>query len=150
MKMLPAAGLVLGAACATLPVVKAPASELDWEAVSQVGVIEILTSDLDGDLRRTKVWFMRVDGATYLRTSDSRWLANLRRDPDVTVRVQGVDYPQRAQVVEDPRIVDGVQNATRVKYGFQNTLVGLFRTGSIDVIRLEPRLRQCSNTRPSL
>ena len=139
MKGLLAAGLLLAAACATLPVVEAPSSELDWDAASDDEVIEILTADPDGDLRRTRVWFVRIDGVTYLRTSGSRWLANLRRDPDVTVCVRGVDYPQRAQVVDDPRMVEGVENAARVKYGFQNTLVGLVRTGSIDVIRLDPR-----------
>ncbi len=139
MRALLAVGLLLAAACATLPVVEAPSSELDWQAVSDVGVIEILTADPDGERRRTQVWFVQVDGATYLRTSDSRWLANLRRDADVTVRMRGVDYPQRAQVVDDPRIVDGVDRATRVKYGFQDTLVGLVQMGPVNVIRLDPR-----------
>ncbi|MBW2416140.1 MAG: nitroreductase family deazaflavin-dependent oxidoreductase [Deltaproteobacteria bacterium] len=134
-----AATLLLLAACATVPVVEQPASALDWDAVANVEVIQILTSDADGDTRVTPVWFVRVAGATYLRTSGSRWLANLQRDPDVTVRVESVDHPQRAQVVEDPRIVDAVENASREKYGFQNTLVRLVRTGSIDVIRLDPR-----------
>ncbi len=54
----------------------------DWEALADVEVIEVLTHDEDGDLRETKVWFVLLDGEPYLRTSGSRWLENLRRDPE--------------------------------------------------------------------
>ncbi len=130
---------VVGAACATLPVDTRPAADLDWDAHSDVGVIEILTHDPDGDLRQTKVWFVRIAGHTYLRTSNSRWLHNIHRDPRVTVRVEGADYPQLAEVVEDPQIRQAVDEASSAKYGLQNRFVRLFRTRPPDVLRLVPR-----------
>ncbi len=131
--------LGMGAGCATLPIETAPAADLDWDAKSDVEVIQILTFDADGDLRQTKVWFVRVDGQTYLRTSNSRWLANIRRDPDVTVRVEGVDYPQRAEIVEDPATIRAVHEVAAVKYGFSDRVISLIRARNPDVLRLDAR-----------
>lgn len=133
-----AAALAL-ASCASTPIVTAPAADLDWDANAQVHVIEIMTFDTDGDLRQTKVWFVRIEGQTYLRTSNSRWLANIRRDANVTVRVEGVDYPQRAEVVEDPETRQAVSEAAAAKYGFEDSLIGLIRARDPDVLRLLPR-----------
>ena len=130
---------VVGAACATLPVDTRPAADLDWDAHSGVDVIEILTHDPDGELRQTKVWFVRIAGHTYLRTSNSRWLHNIRRDPRMTVRVEGADYPQLAEVVEDPETRQAVEDASNQKYGLQNRFVRLFRMRRPDVLRLLPR-----------
>ena len=130
---------LLAAACETLPVETRPPAELDWDAHSAVGVIEILTHDSDGDLRQTKVWFVRVDEQTYLRTSNSRWLANIRRDPQATVRVEGVDYPQLAELVEDPATWQAVEDASNQKYGFQNRFIRTFRIRQPDILRLRAR-----------
>ncbi len=43
----------------------------DWETLADVGVIEVLTHDEDGDLRESKAWFVTVEGEVYLRTSES-------------------------------------------------------------------------------
>ena len=131
--------LGIGAGCATLPIETAPAADLDWDAHSDVGVIEILTRDRDGEPRQTKVWFVRVAGQTYLRTSNSRWLHNIQRDPRVTVRVEGADYPQRAEVVEDAQTRQAVEDASNEKYGLQNRFIRLFHTRQSDVLRLVPR-----------
>jgi hypothetical protein len=128
-----------GAACATLPVETRPAADLDWGAHSGVSVIEILTHDPQGELRQTKVWFVRVAGHAYLRTSNTRWLANIRRDPQVTVRVEGADYPQLAEVVENPQTRQAVEDAFSAKYGLQNRFVRLFRMRHPDLLRLLPR-----------
>ncbi len=131
--------VLVGVACATLPVATRPAADLDWDANSDVGVIEILTHDSDGELRQTKVWFVRVAGQTYLRTSNSRWLHNIRLDPRVTVRVDNVDYPQRALIVEDAETCQAVEDASNEKYGLQNRFIRLFRMRQPDVLRLVPR-----------
>lgn len=130
---------LVGAACATLPVDTRPAADLDWDAHSGVDVIEILTHDPDGELRQTKVWFVRIAGHTYLRTSNSRWLHNIRRDPRVTVRVEGADYPQLAEVVEEPETWQAVEDASNDKYGLQNRFIRLFRMRRPEVLRLLPR-----------
>ena len=73
--------LALAATAAT-----ANADELDWEHVADVRVIQVVTTDEDADERTTKVWFVLIDGVSYLRTNDSRWLENIRRDPGVRPR----------------------------------------------------------------
>ena len=42
----------------------------DWQALSDVGVIDILTEDADGDLRTTPIWFVLIDGEPFYRTSN--------------------------------------------------------------------------------
>ncbi len=68
----------------------------DWEAVADIEVIEVLTHDEGGDLRESKVWFVLVEGEAYLRTSESAWLENLRRDSNLGLRVEDVKYQARA------------------------------------------------------
>jgi hypothetical protein len=48
-------GLVLGAA-------EARAAEPDWDGLADVGQIEIITHDEDGDERETTIWFVVLDG----------------------------------------------------------------------------------------
>lgn len=127
------------AACATVPVENRPAADLDWDAHADVSVIEVLTTDPDGDPRETRVWFVRVDGQTYLSTSNSRWLANIRRDPEIRVRVDGVEYPQRAEEVDDPSTRAAVGRASSEKYGLLDRFVGLVRLSPPNVLRLQPR-----------
>ena len=64
----------------------------DWDSVADVEVIEVVTIDEDGDRRVTKVWFVLVDGVPYLRTNRSRWLDNLRRDPNLGLRIASREY----------------------------------------------------------
>jgi hypothetical protein len=133
-----AAALWLGA-CATVPVETRPSGDLDWDAHADVDVIEIFTIDPDGDVRQTKVWFARVDGQTYLRTSGSRWLRNIRSDPRVTVRVADVDYPQLAEIVQIPEVTEAVQRALADKHGFSDRAISLVRARNPDILRLRPR-----------
>jgi hypothetical protein len=113
-------------------------TQLDWSKVADIDVIEIVTTDEDGDLRETKVWFVLVDGVSYLRTSDSRWLENIRRDPDVKIRVEGVEYRQKAREVTDEALMERVDAAGREKYGFQDRMIHVLRTSHPQVIELSP------------
>ena len=111
----------------------------DWASLADVKVIEVVTRDADGDLRKTKVWFVLVDGVPYLRTSRSRWLENLRRDPDLVLHVDGREYEARAEEVPGDEIVEQVDRATREKYGWQERAIHFFRIRKPDILRLSPR-----------
>ena len=102
-------------------------------------VIEVVTRDADGDLRETKVWFVLVDGAPYLRTHGSRWLANLRRDPNLVLRIEGREYEARAEEIPGDEIVEAVDRASVEKYGWQERMIHPFRTRKPEILRLSAR-----------
>jgi hypothetical protein len=111
----------------------------EWESLADVAVIEVVTQDADGDLRETKVWFVLLDGEPYLRTSESRWLENLRRNPELVLRIEGRDYEARVAEVQGDEIVERVDAASREKYGWQERLIHPFRRRTPDILRLSPR-----------
>ena len=104
-----------------------------------MSIIEIITVDPDGDLRDTKVWFVTIDDTAYLRTNGSRWLANIKRDPEVVIRIEGREFPQLAHVVPGEEIIERVDAASREKYGWQEALIHPFRIKPPDILRLSPR-----------
>jgi hypothetical protein len=111
----------------------------DWESLADVKVIEVVTRDADGDLRETKVWFVLLDGVPYLRTSRSRWLENLRRDPDCALRIGGREYAVRAEEIPGDEIVERVDRASAEKYGWQERTIHVFRLRKPDILRVESR-----------
>jgi hypothetical protein len=111
----------------------------DWESIADVEVIEVVTRDSDGDLRETKVWFVLVDGASYLRTNDTRWLANLRRDPNLVLRIEGREYEARAEEIPGDEIVEKVDSASLEKYGWQERMIHPFRMSRPEILLLSPR-----------
>jgi hypothetical protein len=110
----------------------------DWQGVADVSVIEVVTRDADGDLRETKVWFVLVDGVPYLRTNGSRWLENLRRDPNIVLRIEGRAYEARAEEVPGDAIVAEVDRASVEKYGWQERMIHPFRMRKPEILRLAP------------
>jgi hypothetical protein len=115
---------------------EARASDLDWDLYSDVDVIEIITSDEDGEMRETKVWFVLVDDVPILRTSGSRWLENIRRDPLVTIRIEGEEYLQMAREVTSDEMIARVDEASREKYGWQDAFIHAFRIADPDLLAL--------------
>lgn len=113
------------AACASAPVLQATAP-IDWGAAADERVPRIVTVDSDGDTRVTKLWLVVIDGSGYIRTSGTRWFANIERDPDVILRVRGADYPLRAKLVLDADLRDRLNEAFRSKYGFEDRFIGWF------------------------
>ena len=111
----------------------------DWQSIADVHVIEVITRDADGDARETKVWFVLVDGVPYLRTNGSRWLENLRREPDFTLRIEGRDYEACAEEVAGDAIVAEVDRASALKYGWQERLIHPFRMSKPEILRISPR-----------
>jgi len=116
------------------------AEELDWAAANEHGVVEVITVDPDGDLRETKVWLGVLDGFGYVRTDDSRWFRNIERDPDVTLRIDGVDHPVRAEIMDDTDLRERVDDVFREKYGWQVRLMEIFGgDGGDNMLRLTAR-----------
>jgi hypothetical protein len=79
-----------------------------------------------------------VDDAAYLRTSRSRWLENLRRDPRLVLRIEGREYEARTEEVPGDEIVEQVDRATREKYGWQEGAIHIFRMRKPDILKLSP------------
>ncbi len=98
---------------------------IDWETVGDRWTIHVVTLDEDGDERRTRLWIAVLDGAGVLRTSESRWSANLRRDPRLGLLVRGVEHRVLAEFVEDERLREQIEEAFRAKYGWQDRLAGV-------------------------
>jgi hypothetical protein len=128
--------LALAPLLAALP---ARADTPDWESLADVKVIEVVTQDADGDLRETKVWLVLVDGEPYLRTGDTRWLENLRRDPNLVLRIEGREYEARVEEVPGDEIVEKVDRASLEKYGWQERMIHPFRMSKPEILKLLPR-----------
>ena len=109
-----------------------------WDKFADVDVIDVVTSDADGSLRETPLWFVMVDGAPYLRTSASRWLANIERGSQVMVRIEGLEYNVAAVVVTGTEILEKVDAASLEKYGWQERALFL-RFSTPDILKLVPR-----------
>ena len=107
-----------------------------WSIFAETGTIEIITVDEDGDLRETSVWIVVLDDAGYVRTNDSRWLANIRRGSAVTLRAKDSELVVRAEESEDPAEYDRVEEAFKAKYGWMQRLMSTFRTSRPTVLRL--------------
>lgn len=131
--------LCLAALTARPAPVDAKGSGCDWEQLDDHAVVEVVTRDPDGDLRVTKVWVVRLEGDAYLRTSRSRWLENLRREPELTVRAGGCEFAARAEEVPGDAIVAAVDRASRDKYGWQERFIHAFRFRKPDILRLLPQ-----------
>jgi hypothetical protein len=115
------------------------AAEPDWEKLTEPDVVRVITVDPDGDVRETKVWIVAQAGNAWLRTSDSRWLANLRRDPNLELRSGDEVYELRAEEVEDSELLTRVDAAMRAKYGWSDRLVSAFRFRKPNLLRLSAR-----------
>ena len=118
----------------------ARAEAVDWNAAHEHDVIEILTTDPDGELRETKVWVAALDGRGYVRTNDSRWFQNLVREPSAAIRFGDAQHPVRAEVVRDPALRARVDAVFAEKYPFSMWVAGIFgRTGGVNCVAFSAR-----------
>jgi hypothetical protein len=130
---LAALALVLASAAAI-------AAEPDWEKVKDVGRIQIVTHDEDGDARETTIWLAVVDGQGFIRTGNSKWLANIHRNPsDVVLRIEGVEYPLRAEFIENDKLRERVTAAFHAKYGWVDSMAHLMRGGRPNIMHMISR-----------
>ena len=115
------------------------AAEPDWEKLAAPDVVRVITVDPDGDVRETKVWIVAHAGGAWLRTNDSRWLANLRRDPNLELRSGDEVFELRAEEIEDSDQLEQVDAAMRAKYGWSDRVVSAFRFRTPNLLRLSAR-----------
>ena len=126
-------GLVLCALAGT-----AAAAE-SWSPFAEADVVHIVTHDADGAVRDTKVWLVVVDGDAYVRTNDSRWLANIRRGSPVALTLEGVVRPVSAEEQGDAAIRERVEAAYLAKYGRRQRILSALRISEPTVLRLRPK-----------
>ena len=135
MKSLACLGLLLALALAGA----ARAAGLDWQGAQDQDVVEIITHDEDGQLRETSIWIVAFDGHGYVRTNDSRWLANIRRGSDVTLRLASGEFPVAAREPADTALTARVEDGFKQKYGFTQKVMSAFRFREPTLLELSAR-----------
>jgi hypothetical protein len=136
---------LFGAAFALAPAAGAAGAEkapdaVDWDEVGRIGVVEVVTHDLDGAERVTKCWIVALDGFGFVRTGNTRWGRNLTREAALELRADGGVHPLRALAEVDYDRRTRVNQAFRAKYGWQDRLVHPFGATDARIFRLEPPL----------
>jgi hypothetical protein len=131
--------LLVVVAVAVLEPASASATAPDWNAVAGTNTVEVITKNLDGTLKTTTIWLVVVDGDGYIRTGNTRWWSNIQRDPDLVLRVEGKEYPLRAEPVEDAGLRQRVVDAFRAKYGWIDRAMAAIRSDVPHIMKLSPR-----------
>jgi hypothetical protein len=114
------------------------AAQTEWSPFEEASVVHIVTQDEDGAERDTKVWFVVVAGAGFVRTNDSRWLENIRRGSNVVLRLDETSRPVTSEEVADAAVTAAVEEAFKTKYGFVQRVMSAFRMREPTVLRLAP------------
>lgn len=123
-------------ALAILFAATAAPAQTTWSPFEEAGVVQIVTQDEDGSERDTPVWFVVVDGAGYVRTNDSRWLANIRRGSSTVLRLDETERPVTGEEVGDGAVTAAVEEAFKTKYGLMQRVMSAFRMREPTVLRL--------------
>ena len=131
-----AVGRVTGVLAALLIAAGTAAADGAWAPFAEAEVVRIVTVDADGDERDTPVWIVLVDGSPYVRTNDSRWLANIRRGSPVALRLDEAERPVVAEEVSDADVTARVEEAFKAKYGFVQRVMSFLRIREPTVLRL--------------
>jgi len=116
----------------------ASAADFDWAPAREESVVELVTTDGDGEPRETSVWIVVLEDAGYVRTNDSAWLANIRRGSPVRLRVGEHERDVRASEVDDAATTARVEAAFKAKYGTLQRLMSALRMREPTVLRLAP------------
>ena len=111
----------------------------DWNALSAVETIEILSENPDGSAQETTVWLVVLDGEGYIRTGNTSWYPNLQRKPEIAVRILDKEYAVTAQPVPDPAQIERVEAVFNQKYGWSDTIRGWIFRGTPNIVKLVPR-----------
>lgn len=111
----------------------AAAAQTSWSPFEEASVVQIVTQDEDGSERDTPVWFVVVEGAGYVRTNDSRWLANIRRGSSIVLRL---DETVRLVASEEVSDTAAVEEVFKTKYGLMQRVMSPFRMREPTVLRL--------------
>ncbi len=106
--------LLCAVGCASSPIAEGPLSEADFERWS----VHVLTWDVDGDRRKTRVWIAAVGGAPYLRTVQTRWWQNIECGSKTRILSGGQVYPVSIEEVTDRSLRAEIDAAFTAKYGW--------------------------------
>jgi len=136
--------LVLGSLAALNALPAGAASPLpDWKNFADLDTIQVVTRDDDEEhtLRETTIWLAVYEGQGYIRTGATTWGANVRREPNVVVRMGGANYELRATPIPEGEVYDAVKQTLRDKYGFMDSAMSIFRGigGTPTIMRLDGR-----------
>jgi hypothetical protein len=116
----------------------------DWKNFAALDTIQVVTTDDDKEhtRRETTIWLAVHEDQGYIRTGATTWGANARRDPNVVVIMNGVEYELRATPIPAGELYDAVTQAFRGKYGFMDAATSLRRVigGTPTIMRLDGRL----------
>lgn len=107
-----------------------------WSPFEEASVVHVVTKDEDGAERDTPVWFVVVDGAGFVRTNDSRWLANIRRGSPIVLRLDESERPVTSEEVSDAAVTGAVEEAFKAKYGLMQRMMSALRMREPTVLRL--------------
>ena len=111
----------------------------DWNALTTVEEIEILSENTDGTREETTVWLVVLDNEGYIRTGDTSWYPNLERKPEIAVRIAGKEYAVTAQLMTDQALIDRVVAEFNHKYGWPDTIRGWIIRSPPHIVKLVPR-----------
>ena len=99
-----------------------------WTDVKEEEEITITVNQEDGATLDLIIWLVVVDGRGYIRTRDTSWGAEMERDPNVSLRIAGRDYPVRVSAVSEGTLYDRVNAAYTEKYGMMSdALLAMWR-----------------------
>jgi hypothetical protein len=96
----------------------------DWSFTDPVEEILIETRSGFGLPHSVTIWCVAIDGELYVGASapdfpkERRWVRNVRRDPDVRLKIAGRIYERRLELVADPGRTDFVNRAFGRKYRY--------------------------------
>lgn len=114
---------------------------ITWLALEAGGVAIVETRAEDDSARATHVWFVEPDGELWLEAGSKQnpWFADLGRDPQLSLRVDGRVRRYVAERRDDAESRARVRALLREKYGLRDAWVGLFVDQSQSlVVRLVP------------
>ncbi|MBW2242057.1 MAG: nitroreductase family deazaflavin-dependent oxidoreductase [Deltaproteobacteria bacterium] len=95
----------------------------DLQRTAEIEEIQLETRP--GDPHSVNIWVVVVDGNAYVATSlllgpevpdEREWVRNVAANPDVRVRIEGVVYPARLEVLDDEPLKSRLIEAYVAKY----------------------------------
>jgi len=102
------------------------AAGLVWWVLESSGVAVIETRRPDGKPRHTHVWFVDLDGLTWLEaaTPNQEWYQDVRQNSHVVLRSDGREAPFVAIPYPSPQAHAYVRKSLREKYGLRDRVLG--------------------------
>ena len=95
----------------------------DWNSIADVPEIQLETTPADP--YSINVWFVVVDSEAYIASSllmgpeipeEREWIRKIANDPQVRLRIEGILYAARVEIVADSGLKTRVFEAFRAKY----------------------------------